>query len=87
MLLCHVAMIKQGDDICNLKRQMPKERITTKVDLRLWDILGISFRGAERKCNVNWKPSRVIETADRTAQIGKKKKQEKSRAWEDHSDS
>lgn len=36
-------------------------------------MLGISFRGAERKCNVNWKPSMVIETADRTAQIEKKK--------------
>lgn len=35
--------------------------------------MGISFRGAERKCSVNWKPSRVIETADRTAQIEKKK--------------
>ena len=35
--------------------------------------MGISFRGAERKFNVNWKPSMVIETADRTAQIDKTK--------------
>lgn len=49
-------------------------------------MLGISFRGAERKCNVNWKPSMVIETADRTAQIEKKKNKQKSRAWEDHGD-